>query len=109
MPREAWELELERLREDYRRELPVKLAGLEALLRAAFRSRDRESLDAAHREAHSLKGSSGSYGFDEACRELQGIEDSLAQLLEPAPPELSGVWPALERALARTRASLPAS
>ncbi len=106
MPREAWELELERLREDYRHELPGKLAGLEALLREAWRSRTRESLDAAHREAHSLKGSSGCYGFDEACRELQGIEDTLAHLLERTPPELSGVWPALERALAR--AALPA-
>ena len=80
MPREAWEIELDRLREDYRRELPGKLAGLGALLQTAWQARDRESLEAARRAAHSLKGSSGSYGFKAASRELQAIEDALASL-----------------------------
>ena len=97
--REAWESELDRLREEYGRALPARLAGLETLLRAALRSRERESLEAARREAHSLKGSSGSYGFDVACRELQAIEDA-------GGPD---VWPALEQALARARDSLRAA
>ena len=81
MAREAWQIEVDRLREDYRRELPDKLARLESLLRVAFRSRDRDDLDVALRAAHSLKGSSGSYGFDAACRELQAIEDALGRPL----------------------------
>ena len=109
MPREAWEIELDQLRKEYRTELPEKLVGLESLLRAAWQSRERASLEAALREAHSLKGSSGSYGFDSVCRELQRIEDALRRLLAPAPPELTEAWPALERALARARASLPAA
>lgn len=110
MPREAWQAELDRLRERYRSELPEKLAGLAALLKAAWQAQDRSSLEVARREAHSLKGSSGSYGFGAACRELQRIEDALGRLLdEPSPPEVSDVWPALEQALARARESLQAA
>ena len=110
MPREAWQVELDRLRELYRGELPGKLACLAALLEAARQARDRPSLETAQREAHSLKGSSGSHGFDAACRELQQIEDALGRLLdEPSPPELTDVWPALEQALARARDSLRAA
>jgi chemotaxis protein histidine kinase CheA len=108
--REAWEVELDRLRERYQSELPEKLAGLAALLEVAWRERGRSSLEAARREAHSLKGSSGSYGFDAACRELQRIEDGLGRLLdEPSPPELADAWPALEQALARAQESLQAA
>ena len=134
MGREPWEIELERLREDYRRELPEKLAGLEAALREAFRTAGRGRLEAAHRAAHSLKGSSGSHGFDEACRALQEIEDALGDLLDrapgdpidrapgdpidrapgdpigaapdPAATEIADLRSELEAALARARASL---
>ena len=111
MAREPWESELDRLRDDYGRSLPGKLASLETQLREAFRKGGRGDLEAVRREAHSLKGSSGSYGFDEASLELQRIEDALGGLLdraqEPAadaelPGELSG-------ALARARASLPSA
>jgi chemotaxis protein histidine kinase CheA len=107
--REAWELELDRLREAYRRELPEKLAGLAALLRAARQSRDPASLADALREAHSLKGSSGSYGFTAACRELQDIEDGLASLQQSGSAGPADPWPALEHALGRARDTIPAA
>ena len=109
MAREAWEFELDRLREDYGRELPEKLSGLGALLRAARQSRDPASLAAAHREAHSLKGSSGSYGFKAASRELQAIEDALASLQQSGTTGPADLWPALEEALDRARDAIPAA
>lgn len=109
MGRAAWEIELDRLRAVYQRELPEKLAGLETRLRAARAAGDRESLVAARREAHSLKGSSGSYGFSAVSRELQVIEDALADLLGSPQPDLAATWPLLETQLARARAGLVAS
>jgi len=107
--REPWELELDRLRDAYRRELPGKLAGLEALLRAAREAGDRESLGAACREAHSLKGSSGSYGFDVASLALQRIEDALGEALAADRPDPAVAWPELERNLMCARDSLIAA
>ncbi|MGI9590974.1 MAG: Hpt domain-containing protein [Myxococcota bacterium] len=109
MARKAWQIEFDRLRAVYQRQLPEKLAGLESQLRAARAAGDRESLVVARREAHSLKGSSGSYGFSEVSRELQVIEDTLEDLLGSAQPDLIATWPLLVAHLARARAGLVAS
>ena len=69
---------------------------------------DAARLTAAREAAHTLKGSSGSYGFGAACRELQLMEDTLRRC-EAGGQALADAWPSLEQALARARASLAAA
>lgn len=93
--------DLERLREDYRRKLPGKLEQLGALLRGARGAQARGPLEAARHLAHMLKGTSGSYGFDEISAELSRIEDRLDRLLEWESAESPAVWNEIEQALKR--------
>ena len=75
---------IDRLRAEYRQGLPDRLAELRAAL-AAARS-DPAGLPEAHRVAHRLAGTAGSYGchgFGEACGQ---IEDALAGALKGADP-----------------------
>ena len=101
--------ELAELRRSYARELPRKLDQLGELLQGAFEARDRESVDAARQLAHSLMGSSGSYGFRTTSQELKRIEDSLESLLEAETLDLEARWPEIERAFDRARRVLPGS
>ena len=53
--------------------------------------------------AHTLKGTSGSYGFDELSAELRRIEEGLEGLIEEAPAD---AWERIGHALARARDAL---
>ena len=100
------EAELAELRRRYARELPKKLDRLGELLSAARESGDRTGVDAARQLAHSLKGSSGSYGFDQTSLELRRIEECLASLLEKATLDVEAHWPVLASAFANARAAI---
>jgi hypothetical protein len=54
---------------------------------------------------HKLKGTSGSFGFDEVSAELARIEAQLECLLSGAVPDLVACWTEIERALNRARAA----
>jgi HPt (histidine-containing phosphotransfer) domain-containing protein len=103
-----WEGELGRSRESYRRRLPQKLDLLEEKLRAArVEPASSGALVAARDLAHRLKGSSGSYGFDEISAVLQRIEDRLDPPLAEEPSRLRPVpWSEIERALGEARTCL---
>ncbi len=101
--------ELASLKAGYRLVLPERLAELEALLGAAKAVPGRESFDAARRVAHTLMGSSGSYGFDALCRELRRIELGLEGLLGESPPDFDEAWPEIERAFAQARTAFAAA
>jgi HPt (histidine-containing phosphotransfer) domain-containing protein len=81
--------------------LPGKLDQLDALLRGARRAHERGPLEAARNLAHMLKGTSGSYGFEEISAELKRIEERLDRLLEGESPESPAVWSEIEQALNR--------
>jgi len=82
---------IDKLRAEYRQGLPDRLAELRAAL-AAARS-GPEGLQEAHRVAHRLAGTAGSYGchgFGEACGQ---IEDALSEALQGTDP-----WPRIDEA-----------
>jgi PAS domain S-box-containing protein len=64
----------------FRQRLPARLEALAVALREAqANSGSHETLQAAHGIAHMLKGTVGSYGFDELATVLEGIETTLKE------------------------------
>ena len=99
------ERDLCRLREVYRPKLVEKLAELDGHLRRAREERfAKRQLEAARQLAHTLMGTSGSYGLDEVCAELARIEEQLKRLLENETPDPAAAWTAIEQALGQARA-----
>lgn len=100
-----FERALARLRSAYRAQLPARLDELAAELSRARESGRREAAQEARRHAHTLKGTSGSYGMTALSQALQALEARLDTLLagEPAPPS---AWLEIEAAMARARAAL---
>jgi HPt (histidine-containing phosphotransfer) domain-containing protein len=103
VPDEGLESKLERLRRDYRGKLTEKLARLGSLVREARKVRDGDKLQAARDLAHMLKGTSGSYGFDECSAELSRIEERLERLAGGAPANAAAAWVEIEQALERAQ------
>ena len=52
---------------------------------------------------HRVKGTAGTFGFDEASAALAGIEAQLDRLRENPGPEPNRAWHEIDRALARAR------
>ena len=97
------ERDLELLRRAYRGKLGAKLARLASLLGESGRAPERDRLEAARDLAHMLKGTSGSYGLDELCAELQAIEERLDQLLDAGSEGAGAAWRETLQALERAR------
>ena len=96
------EHEIEQLRRDYIRRLPEKLAILRDRADAARAGRERGQIDALHRLAHSLKGTTGSYRLDDIAREMCVAEEACERLLrERSDPR---AWRELGDALTRAQA-----
>jgi HPt (histidine-containing phosphotransfer) domain-containing protein len=98
-----WDAELERLRERYRGRLRRDIEALDALLREARTA--RSALEEAHRVAHRLKGTSGSYGLCQSSEALEQIESQLADLLG-GPPDPGAGWNEIEQSLLRARSGV---
>ena len=64
----------------FRQRLPGRLDALAVALREAQATRGSEAaLQGAHRMAHTLKGTVGSYGLDELARVLEDVETTLQE------------------------------
>lgn len=102
-----WDHDFRRLRQAYRGKLGKELATLGAALREARQSpsayADRDTL---RRVAHRLKGTSGTYGFEECCAALERVEAGLARVVELAATDAEDTWSEIELALRTARASL---
>ena len=82
-PADALQAQLAKLRCKYGLALPGKVAALEAAVAAQSASAwQEESCATAHRQAHTLAGSSGTYGFPEICAAARALEDLLRQTLD---------------------------
>lgn len=78
--------ELQALRVAYARELPGKIAALRAALASLRQApNDDASLKQATSQAHRLRGTAGSYGFDEVSKAAARLEDELRAWNEPGP------------------------
>ncbi len=101
------ERNLRRIREGYGQKLPGKLAELAEHLRGAREERAPEQrLATSGLLVHKLKGTSGSFGFDQVSAELARIEAQLERLLSGAAPDRVASWTEIEQALGRARAAV---
>jgi CheY-like chemotaxis protein len=72
--------ELAAVHASFRQRLPSRLDALSAALRAAqAKPGSHEALQAAYHMAHMLKGTVGSYGFDELAMVLEEMETTLKE------------------------------
>jgi CheY-like chemotaxis protein len=97
------------LRASYRSKLPELLGGLASAVRAA-RPADasEQSRREAWRLAHRIKGTAGSYGFEEVVESLAAIDALLEAMIERSEAG-EAEWLEIEKALARAVASLGSS
>ncbi|MEN8181691.1 MAG: response regulator [Myxococcota bacterium] len=99
--------DLLRLRETYRKRLPGQLDELGARLRVAREGTPaRERLETARDLAHRLKGTAGTYGFDEVGARLERIEEKLDGLLAGRATADTGFWGEIARALQAAQSHL---
>ena len=91
----------------FRQRLPARLEALAAALREAQAcSGSGEALEAAHRIAHTLKGTVGSYGFDNLAAMLEAIE---ARLKAARDGKITGIdidWTQMRDRIDQARADL---
>ena len=88
------EIDLRRFREAFFQEVEEHLAHMETdLLRLEQGDRDTELLDSVFRSAHSIKGASGTFGFEDLARFTHALETLLDQMRGGAvdPAEVSGL------------------
>ena len=100
-----FELALRRLRAEYRAELPARLGTLEAEVARAHGDGTWEALRDARQHAHTLKGTSGSYGLDRVSKALEAAEEALDELLSGA-TDPDRIWRTLSAALEHARSQL---
>jgi len=106
VPDDALLRDLALLRGAYREKLPGLLADLAALLPEPGAADEEARWEEAHRLAHRVKGTSGSYGFRRLSGELQRLEDALEQLLRAASPRPEALRAEVEHALDTARDGL---
>lgn len=82
-PADAVQVQLAKLRKKFGLALPEKISAIEAAVAALVaRPWDEQTCAAVHRQAHSLAGSSGTYGFPEIGSAARDVEALLKQSLE---------------------------
>lgn len=82
-PADALQVQLAKLRCRYALALPGKVAALEAAVAAQGAGAwQEESCATAYRQAHTLAGSSGTYGFPEIGAGARALEELLKQILD---------------------------
>jgi HPt (histidine-containing phosphotransfer) domain-containing protein len=89
-PADAVQTQLAKLRAKYGLALPGKISGIAAAVASFFAAPwDEQACSTAHRQVHSLAGSSGTYGFPAISGVARSAEAILKQSLEaralPAP------------------------
>jgi two-component system cell cycle sensor histidine kinase/response regulator CckA len=98
---------LHALRTTYRQKLPERLQALaEAIRVVQTHSGSEDALQQAFRLAHTLKGTVGSYGFDDLATTLESIEDTLKLIQEGRVNSTEATWARLQDALSQSQASL---
>lgn len=95
---------IEALRRRYAESLATKVEGLRAAVehaRAADPASHKAAVDAAHRIAHTLHGTAGTYGHAEVSSAMASIEQALEQLLDGAGEDEDAYWRVVEAGLER--------
>jgi diguanylate cyclase (GGDEF)-like protein len=93
---------LERRRIAYSRELPEKLRQLFKALHMARASTSADAawLDAARLQAHRLRGTAGSFGFDRVGQAAASIEQAIIELGDADPGQEGKLWSRIDAAFA---------
>jgi chemotaxis protein histidine kinase CheA len=90
------------LRREFALTLPAKLRELEESVRGSrARPSDKAAWELARQTAHRLRGTAGTYGFEEEGEAAGVIEDALATLAQPQtdPDAQDRAWADIARAL----------
>jgi len=104
------ESELLALHAAFRRQLPGRLAELVSAIHTAYAApASHEALRTAHRLAHKLKGTAGSFGFANMASEMAHIEQTLKRLLTHATPAVPSDWATVNEHLKQAQDLLPDS
>ena len=92
---------LEAQRRDYGLAVPAKVASLAATAREALACGGRpESLLALEREAHTLAGSSGTFGFNATSVAARALEDAACELREAGAARIDRLASLIQQLLA---------
>jgi len=75
---------LARQRADYGRALPARVAGLREAWQRAAASRSDDDYRTLEREAHSIAGSGGTFGFSRVGTAARELEGAVARRDDPA-------------------------
>jgi diguanylate cyclase (GGDEF)-like protein len=78
----SFELQLEKLKAEYRTQLPAKIEAISADWQALGKQWLPEVMVVLHRNTHSLIGTSGTFGFVDISKTARGLESLLKPLLE---------------------------
>jgi CheY-like chemotaxis protein len=100
---------LEALRKRYAEGLSTKIDGLRAAIdhaRAADVDNRKAAIEAAHRIAHTLHGTAGTYGHADVSRAMASIELALERLLEGGPEREDECWRLVDVGLERATRAL---
>ncbi|PRQ07521.1 response regulator [Enhygromyxa salina] len=95
---------IEALRRRYADSLATKIEGLRAAVehaRAADQASRKSAIDAAHRIAHTLHGTAGTYGHAEVSTAMASIEQALEDLLQGPADDADPSWQLIEAGLER--------
>ena len=97
------------LRQRYAEGLASKLEGLRAAIDHAYEAdvgNRKPAIEAAHRIAHTLHGTAGTYGHADVSRAMADVEAALERLLDDSGDEQDAAcWRAIEDGLAAAAAS----
>lgn len=103
-PPDDLELQLAELRKGYARQLPEKAGRVEAACESFFSQPwEEERCMTACRSAHSLAGSSGTYGFGELGKVARALELGIKESLERRSAMTEGEQAAARGLLAKLR------
>lgn len=78
----SFELHLEKLKAEYKSQLPSKLEAITSAWQALCNQWQTETIVILHRNVHSLIGTSGTFGFIDISKSARALETKLKPLLE---------------------------
>jgi diguanylate cyclase (GGDEF)-like protein len=78
----SFELHLEKLKGEYKAQLPEKITAIKSDWQLLNSTGQRELIVQLHRNVHSLIGTSGTFGFHEVSKTARTLEELLKPLLE---------------------------
>lgn len=85
----SFEAHLEKLKGEYKSQLPSKLDAVTTAWESLLKQWDGEAIVVLHRNVHSLVGTSGTFGFTDISKAARTLESLLKPLISETEPQFS--------------------